>query len=67
MKYIKLRSLTWWSGVVPLLAGVFVATVDLHGVQSIVNSINALSGNMQPSAMVVYGLTVIGFRGTVVT
>lgn len=62
-KYFKPRSLTWWSGFVPLLAGGLVASVDIHGLQSIVSTINNVTGGIPASGMIVYGLTAIGLRG----
>lgn len=62
-KYFKPKSLTWWSGFIPLFTGIYVASVDLHGFLSTVNVINAITGNLPPSIMVTYGLTAIGLRG----
>lgn len=62
-KYFKPRSITWWSGVIPLIAGLFIATGDLHGLQSIVNAIHNMTGGIPASGMIVYGLTAIGLRG----
>lgn len=62
-KYFKPFSVTWWSGFVPLIAGLIVATIDLHSLQSIVNTINNITGNIPASGMIVYGLTAIGLRG----
>lgn len=64
-KYVKPKSITWWSGFVPLIVGVFVGTDELHGLQSIVNSINNLTGHIPASVMVMYGLTAIGLRGAI--
>jgi len=66
MKYFKPKSLTWWfGGVVPLGAAVILATEPLHGLTGIVSSIDALTGGIEPSIMVVYGMTAIGFRGAI--
>lgn len=64
MKYLKPKSLTWWTGAVSLAAGVVVAASGSFGVLTPLGGfIDALTGNMAPSAMITYGLTVIGLRG----
>lgn len=62
-KYFKPLSITWWSGIIPLIAGLSVATVDLHGMTAIVSTINNLSGDIPASSMILYGMTAIGLRG----
>lgn len=62
-KYFKPLSITWWSGIIPLLAGLFVATVDLHGAVNWVSAIDNVTGGIPASGMIVYGLTAIGLRG----
>jgi len=65
MKYIKPLSLTWWSSVVPLCAGIAVVTVPWHGSQTSVDLINAISQDWPPSMMINFGLVGIGLRGAV--
>jgi len=63
-KYFKPKSLTWWAGISSLSAGVVVAVSSSFGVLEPVGSfINALTGDIAPSIMVLYGLTAIGLRG----
>lgn len=64
-KYIKPKSLTWWSGVVPLVAGLVVASEPLHGLSGLVATINAVTGDIPAAGMITYGLTAIGVRGAV--
>lgn len=65
LKYIKPASLTWWGAVVPVIAGLIVATVDLHHQFSIVNAINGITGGLPPAVMINSGLVAIGFRGAI--
>ncbi len=62
-KYVKPKSVTWWSGFIPMIAGIFVAAEPIHGLQSIVASIDAMTGGITPSGMIIYGMTAIGLRG----
>ena len=64
-KYLKPYSLTWISSVVPLIAGVFVATEPLHGLAAWVQSVNAMTGDMHPAVLINLGLVGIGLRGAV--
>jgi hypothetical protein len=65
MKYIKPKSLTWWASIAPILAGAVVATEPLHGLASIVTTINNFTGNMSAAVMVNAGLIGIGVRGAI--
>lgn len=62
-KYFKPTSLTWLASLVPLLAGLVVATLPLHGLDSIVTTINNLTGGMSAAVMINSGLLGIGVRG----
>jgi len=56
------RSLTWWASVVPLFAGIFIATEPLHGLTEwtvVVENVTGLSGPM----LINLGLGGIGLRG----
>ena len=62
-KYFKPKSLTWWGAIAPLTAGLVVATEPLHGVGSIVQTIDSVTGHVSPAIMINAGLVGIGFRG----
>lgn len=65
-KYFQPRSLTWWGGLVPLVAGLILAAADaipaLHGLALF---INAASGNMPAPVLINAGLVAIGLRGAI--
>jgi hypothetical protein len=63
MRYFKPKSVTWWSGVVPLVGGLVVATVSLHGNLALVTAINAITGGIPAAALINGGLVAIGLRG----
>lgn len=63
-KYVKPKSLTWWSAVVPLACGVFVATEPLHGLSAAVASVKNATGMSAP-VLINIGLAGIGLRGAV--
>lgn len=66
MKYLKPKSLTWWAGFVPLLAGLVVALSDVLPVLAPVRAvIDAMTGNAEPAVLVNAGLVAIGLRGAV--
>jgi hypothetical protein len=62
MKYIKLKSLTWWGGFVPLCTGLYMATVHWHGDTATVAVINELTGNTPAVFLINAGLVAIGLR-----
>ena len=64
-KYIKPKSLTWWSSFVPLAIGVFVAFAPIHGQTELVAVANSLTGGASPGLLVAAGLGGIGLRGAV--
>jgi len=65
MKYIKTKSLTWWSSFVPLILGALVATLPIHGWQPVIDTINALTGGLSASVLINAGLFGIGLRGAI--
>ena len=62
MKYIKLKSVSFWSAMVPLASGLFVATLPIHGLFDAVASVNNATGLTAPE-LVTIGIGGIGFRG----
>ena len=62
-KYFKPASVTWWASVVPLVAGLVVGTEPLHGLSTLVTTIDNLSGGMAPAVLINLGLAGIGLRG----
>jgi len=63
MTYFKPHSLTWWAAFVPLVCGVLVASEPLHGLGALVQTINAMTGNVAPALLINAGLAGIGIRG----
>ncbi len=63
-RYFKPKSLTWWSGFVPLAAGTFVAFEPVHELVEWSAAIAATYGNTNPAVPINAGLAIIGFRGT---
>ena len=63
MKYWKPKSLTWWGGVVPLVAGLIIATEPLHGWLDLVSTINNMTGRIPAAVLINTGAVAIGFRG----
>lgn len=61
-KYWKPRSLTFWAGFVPILAGAFVAFEPVHGLTNWAVSISALYGDAPPIVPINAGLALIGLR-----
>ena len=64
-RYFKPRSLTWWSGFVPLLSGAFVAFEPVHGLADYAQAVSAMYGGTDPAIPINAGLAIIGFRGAV--
>ena len=62
-KYIKPRSLTWWAGFTPALAGVAIATEPLHGQAAVVTSIQNMVGDVPAAVLIANGMGFIGLRG----
>lgn len=66
MKYLKPRSLTWWTAMVPLIAGLVVALgAAIPDLAPVVAVINAASDGMPAAAMINMGLIGIGLRGAI--
>lgn len=63
-KYIKPKSLTWWSSLVPLIAGIFIAAEPLHGFSQAVQAVQNATGMTAP-LLINLGLAGIGLRGAV--
>lgn len=63
MKYFKPQSLSWWASVVPLVVGLIIATVDLHGMVPLVTSLQLIVGDATPAILINAGLLGIGLRG----
>ena len=64
MKYIKPKSMTWWSGgVAPISAGLILAVSSVvPELLPVATVIDALTGGVEPSLLFAGGLTVIGLR-----
>ena len=65
MKYLKVKSLTWWVSVAPIIAGLIIASEPLHGASSIVQTINSATGDISPAVLINSGLIGIGLRGAI--
>lgn len=65
MKYFKPKSLTFWASFAPLLTGALVASLPLHGLVSIVQTINSITGDIPPAVLINIGLAGIGIRGAI--
>ena len=63
-KYFKPRSLTWWSGFVPLALGVFMALEPVHGLTAWVAAVSNAT-DMTAPVLINLGLVAIGFRGAI--
>ncbi len=62
-KYVKLRSLTWWASMAPLVAGIVLATEPLHGWFAVDQTLRNLTGEAPPMMLINAGLAGIGLRG----
>ena len=65
MKYIKIKSVSWWSAFVPLITGIFVAAEPLHGLSNIVAVIDNATGGLTAPVLINIGLAGIGLRGAI--
>jgi DMSO/TMAO reductase YedYZ heme-binding membrane subunit len=63
-KYIRPTSLTWWSAVVPLLCGLFMAFEPVHGMTDLAEAIKNATGMSAP-VLINVGLAGIGLRGAI--
>lgn len=64
MKYVKFKSLTWWSAFAPLITGVFIAADPVHGLSEWTAFASNAAGMSAP-ALITLGLGGIGLRGAV--
>ena len=62
-KYFKPKSLTWWGGVAPIIAGVFIASEPLHNLTNMVEVVRTLTGHAPVGILINAGLVAIGLRG----
>lgn len=62
-KYVKPESLTWWSAIMPLVAGILIASEPMHGQAGLVQSIRLVIGDVAPGILINAGLAGIGLRG----
>ena len=62
-KYFKPKSLTWWSGFVPLAGGTFIAFEPVHELVDYTVAVHAMFGNAPPGVLINGGLALIGLRG----
>jgi len=65
MKYWKPTSLTFWASFIPMIAGIFVATLPVHGAANLVAMIDTLTGGVEPIVLINAGLAGIGMRAAV--
>ena len=63
-KYIRPTSLTWWSAVIPLLCGLFMAFEPVHGLTDLAAAIKNATGMSAP-VLINAGLAGIGLRGAI--
>ena len=63
MKYVKPKSMTWWSGMVPICAGTFVAFDPVHQLAEYTMAVSAMYGDVSPAVPINAGLALIGLRG----
>lgn len=64
-KYIKPKSLTWYTAMVPLAIGLFIASEPLHGMSAWVATVDNMTGNVGAYPQIVAGLGAIGMRAAV--
>lgn len=64
-KYFKPRSVTWWASVVPIVAGVFIALDQIHGLADWSAAVSEMAGGASPAVLINAGLAGIGLRGAV--
>lgn len=62
-KYFKPLSVTWWSGVVPIVGGGFIAAEPLHQLAEHTMVVSSVFGDVPPGVLINGGLALIGLRG----
>ena len=62
LAYIKLKSLTFWAAFLPLLGGLIMSTVELHGATSLAIVVDEMAGDMTAHQLILVGLGGIGLR-----
>lgn len=64
MSYFKPKSLTWWSGLVSILLGLFMMANQSYQLGEVAKVIVALlgGGEASPSGMIILGSGLIGIR-----
>lgn len=65
MAYIKLKSLTFWASLVPLMAGLLLATENFHELDQISTTIRLMFGETRPHMLINAGVFGIGLREAV--
>lgn len=63
-KYLKPKSVTWWSGFVPICCGAFVAFEPVHQLAEWADAVSTMYGDVPPAVPINAGLALIGLRGT---
>lgn len=62
MKYFKPWSLTWWSGAIPFLIGLFIVMAPVHQMFEWVEVIRAFIGDADPITLMGLGGGLVGLR-----
>lgn len=64
MRYIRLKSVTWWAGIASILTGILMMTGASQAWAELAMVISLLSGSADasPASMIVLGLGLIGIR-----
>ncbi|WP_136661700.1 hypothetical protein [Nitratireductor sp. XY-223] len=62
-KYIKLKSVTWWTGFAAIACGTIIAAGgEIPAVAPAANVLSRMT-EVPPAAMITFGLGLIGLRG----
>lgn len=64
MKYIKPRSVTWWASMVPLSAGLILASEPIHGFFTLVEVIQNMT-DLRSAELITAGVGGIGMRAAI--
>ena len=65
MTYIKIRSVTFWASMVPLIAGLLLATENFHDMDQISVAVRLMFGETKPHVLINTGVFGIGLRQAV--